>query len=78
MDGDQTAIEYGGAEMSVPESLKRLRQVSKKAEGGVKIAAELSLERPKMSSIEISTDNGRISGDCADLYQDNKNYNLLK
>jgi len=52
--------------MSAPESLKRLREIDKKARSGAKIASELSLERRNMSSFKIFTDNGRVSGGCAD------------
>jgi len=38
-----------------------------KAANGAQIDPKSVLERPKMSSSEISTDNGRVNGGCADL-----------
>jgi len=46
--------------MSAPE-------LGQRAANGAEYAPRLQFERPKKSSSEISTGNGRINGGCADL-----------
>jgi hypothetical protein len=59
-DDAQKTFEHGGAGMSAPE-------IGQKTANGDENTPKLPLVNPKMSSFEISTDNARVSGGCADL-----------
>ncbi len=60
MDGAQTIDEHGGAGMNSPE-------MGQKVTHRAQIGLYQPFEHPKMSSSETSTNNGRVSGGCADL-----------